>query len=185
MDDGFQHVGDANAGLCGNLDGVGGVDADHILDLFAHPVGLGGGQVDLVQDRHDFVVGVDRLVDIGQRLRLDPLAGVHYQQRTFDRAHGTRHLIGEIDVSRGVDQVQDIGFAILCGVFDAHRVGLDGDAALALDIHRVEHLRLHVAFGNGAGQLDQPVGQRGFPVVDMGDDRKIADMCEVGHSRWI
>jgi hypothetical protein len=29
--------------------------------------------------------------------------------------------------------------------------------------------------------LDEPVGKRGFPVVDMGHDGKIADMCEVDH----
>jgi hypothetical protein len=34
--------------------------------------GLGGGQVDLVEDRHDLVIRVDGLVDIGERLRLDP-----------------------------------------------------------------------------------------------------------------
>jgi hypothetical protein len=37
-------------------------------------LGLGGGQVDLVEDRDDLVVGVDRLVEVGQRLRLDALA---------------------------------------------------------------------------------------------------------------
>ncbi len=36
------------------------------------PVRLGGGQVDLVQHRHDLVAGVERLVDVGQGLRLDP-----------------------------------------------------------------------------------------------------------------
>ena len=37
-----------------------------------------------------------------------------------------------------VDQVEDIGVAVLGGVFDPHRVGLDGDAAFPLDIHAVE-----------------------------------------------
>ena len=36
-----------------------GVDADHFLDLLLDAVGLGGRQVDLVEDRHDLVVGVD------------------------------------------------------------------------------------------------------------------------------
>ena len=64
-------------------DGVGGVEADHVLDLLAHPVRLGGGQVDLVQHRHDLVVVVDRLVDVGQGLRLDALARVHHQDRAL------------------------------------------------------------------------------------------------------
>ena len=53
---------------------VGGVDADHVLDLLLDPLRLGGRQVDLVEDRDDLVVVVDRLVDVGERLRLDALA---------------------------------------------------------------------------------------------------------------
>jgi curli biogenesis system outer membrane secretion channel CsgG len=43
-----------------------------------------------------------------------------------------------------------------------------------LDIHVVEHLLGHLAFGEAAAALDQPVGQRRFAVVDMGDDGEIA-----------
>ncbi len=43
------------------------------------------------------------------------------------------------------------------------------------DIHGVENLHLHVAFGYGAGQLDQQVSEGGYPVIDMGDDGEIAD----------
>jgi len=51
----------------------------------------------------------------------------------------------------------------------------------ALEVHRVENLLLHVAVGDGAAKLDQPVGQRRFAVVDMGDDGEIADVGGVGH----
>jgi hypothetical protein len=85
-------------------------------------------------------------------------------------------------VAGRVDQVQDVGVAVLRRVVDADGVGLDGDAALALDIHGVEQLLLHVALGHRAGQLDQPVGEGGFPVVDMGDDGEVADAGEVGHA---
>ena len=50
---------------------------------FAHPLGVGGGQVDLVDHRHDLMVVLDRLVDVGQRLRFDALRGVDDQQRAF------------------------------------------------------------------------------------------------------
>ena len=46
-------------------------------------VRLGGRQVDLVQHRHDLVVVVDGLVDVGQGLGLDALAGVHHQDRAL------------------------------------------------------------------------------------------------------
>ena len=47
---------------------------------------------------------------------------------------------------------------------------------LALQIHVVQHLLLHVAVGDGAGDLQQPVGQGALAVVDMGDDAEIADV---------
>ncbi|NJM33444.1 MAG: hypothetical protein HC850_00705 [Rhodomicrobium sp.] len=34
-------------------------------------------------------------------------------------------------------------------------------------------MRLHLALGQPAAKLDQPVGQRRFAVVDMGDDGKL------------
>ena len=184
-DDGLQDVRDAQTGLGADRDRVLRVDADDFLDVLLDAVGLGRGQVDLVQDRHDLVARVDRLIDVGQRLRLDALAGVDDQQRSLDRAHRPADLIGKVHVARRVDQVQDIGPAVLGRIADPHRVGLDGDPALALDIHAVQHLGLHVAIRDSARGLDQPVGQGGFPVVDMRHDRKIADEVKVGHGRAI
>ena len=141
-------------------------------------VGLGGRQVDLVEDRHDLVAGVERVVDVGERLRLDALAGVDHQQRALAGGERARHLIGEVDVAGRVHQVEDVGLAVLGLVVEPHRLRLDGDAALALDIHRIEHLLDHVARRHRAGGLDQPVGERRLAVVDMGDDGEIADVVE-------
>ena len=178
MDDGFQNVGDAEAGLGRDQHGLRGVDADHFLDLFLDPVRLGGRQVDLVEDGDDLVVVVDRLVDVGERLRFDALRGIHHQQRAFAGRQRARDLIGEVDVAGRVDQVQHIGFAIVGLVVQAHRLGLDGNAAFALDIHGIENLLGHVALGQSAGRLDQPVGEGRFAMVDMRDDGEVADMVE-------
>jgi hypothetical protein len=70
---------------------------------------------------------------------------------------------------------------------------LDGDAALALDVHRVEHLRFHLAIGEAAAALDDAIGQRALAVVDVGNDREISDvvhevtraaLCEKRRSRF-
>ena len=71
------------------VDGVGCVEPDHVLDLLLHLRRLGGGQVDLVEHRHDLVPRSHRLVDIGEGLRLDPLAGVDHQQRALARRQAT------------------------------------------------------------------------------------------------
>ena len=72
----------------------------------AHPLGVGGGQVDLVDDRHDLVVVLDRLVDVGQRLRLDALRRVDHQQRAFAGGEAAADLVGEVDVAGRVHQVE-------------------------------------------------------------------------------
>ena len=54
-------------------------------------------------------------------------------------------------------------------------MGLDRDAALALEIHRVEHLRFHLSRLERPGELEEPVGERRLPVIDMRDDGKIPD----------
>jgi hypothetical protein len=70
-------------------------------------------------------------------------------------------------VAGRVHQVELIGLAVLALVVQAHGLGLDGDPALALDVHVVEHLRL-ISRAQAAGELDQAVGQRRLAVVDMG-----------------
>ncbi len=69
----LEHLVDVEAGLRRHLDRMRGVDADHVLDLLLHALGIGGGQIDLVEHRHDLVPVVDRLVDVGEGLRLDAL----------------------------------------------------------------------------------------------------------------
>ena len=83
-DDRLQHVVDARAGLGRDHAAASrGVEADDVLDLLPDAVGLGRRQVDLVQHRDDLEVGVDRLIGVGERLRLDALRGVDEQQRAL------------------------------------------------------------------------------------------------------
>ena len=175
-DDRFEHVRHAEAGLGGDHDGIGSVEPDDVLDLLLDLLRLGRRQVDLIEDRDDLVIVVERLVDVGERLRLDPLACVDHQQRALAGGERAVHLIGKVDMPGRVDEVEHIGLAVSRLVVEADGLGLDRDAALALDVHRVEDLVLHLAVGDRAAKLDQPVGQRRLAVVDMRDDREIADV---------
>ena len=136
-DDGFQHVGHAQAGLGRDHDRVRGVQPDHVLDLLLDRLRLGRRQVDLVEHRHDLVAGVEGVIDVGERLRLDALAGVDHQERALAGGERAVDLVGEVDVARGVHQIEDVVLAVLGMVVQAHGLRLDGDAALALDVHRV------------------------------------------------
>ncbi len=177
-DDALQHLGNVEAGLGRDQDGVRGVEPDHVLDLLLHLFGLGRRQVDLVEHGHDLVIVVDRLIDVGERLRLDALGGVDHQERAFAGGKRAVDLVGEIDVAGRVDQVEDVVLAVARAVIEPHGLRLDGDAALALDVHGIEHLLHHLALGEPAGRLDQPVGQRRLAVVDMRDDGEVADIFD-------
>ncbi len=173
----FENLLGADALFGRRQDGLLAGDADHILDLFDDTLRLGAGQVDLVDNRDEFEVGLERQIEIRQRLRLDALRGVHHQNRALARRQTARHLIGEIDVSGGVDEIQFVFLAIERGVAHPHRLRLDGDALLAFEIHLVEHLLRHVTPRDGAREFQQPIRKGGFAVVDMGDDTKVANVA--------
>ena len=86
--DRFEHVRDAEPGLGRDLERVMGVEPDHVLDLLAHLFRLRRRQVDLVQDRDHLVVVVERLIDIGERLRLDALGSHRPPAASLRRPRG-------------------------------------------------------------------------------------------------
>ena len=73
-----------------------------------------------------------------------------------------------------VDQVEAVGVSVFGFVVQANAFGLDGDAALALQVHGVEDLLVHFAGAERAGHFQQAVGERGFAVVDVRNNAKIA-----------
>jgi hypothetical protein len=83
-----------------------GVHADDLLDLPAHAVRIRLGQVHLVEYRQHLEPLLDRRVAVGHGLRFDALRRVHDQQRALAGGQGARHLVGEIHVSRRVDEIQ-------------------------------------------------------------------------------
>ena len=126
-------------------------------------------------------------VGVGDRLRLDPLGGVDQEDRPLAGGEAPRDLVVEVDVAGGVDQVQLVGLAVE-RVVDRHGAGLDRDPALALQVHVVEQLLAELALGDRPRLEQELVGQRALAVVDVGDDREVADELGVeGHetgSRW-
>ncbi len=74
-----------------------------------------------------------------------------------------------------VDEIQLVEIAIVGFVIEPHSVRLDGDAALALEVHGVEHLLHHLALRKRAGDFEQAIRKRGLAVVDVRDDREVPD----------
>ena len=119
---------------------------------------------------------VERLVDVRERLRLDALGRVDDEDRPLAGGERARDLVGEVDVAGRVDEVQLVVLAVPGAVVHAHGLGLDGDPALALELHVVEELRLLLALRHGAGPLEEPIGERRLAVIDVRDDREVADV---------
>ena len=177
----FQRRFDAQARLGADETGVRGVNADNLFDFKLHTLGIGLGQVHFVQDRHDVQTLLDGRVTVRYGLGFNTLPGIDDQQRPLTGRQRARNFVGKIHVSGGIDKVELIDIATPGGVIQGDALRFDGNAALALDIHGIEHLRLHLAIAQTAAVLNKAIGQRRLAVIDMGDDRKIADFLKLGH----
>ena len=124
-----------------------------------------------------------REVQIRHGLSFHALGGIDEQERAFTRSEGAADLVTKIDVAGRVEEVELVDLAVFGLVVHAHGVRLDGDAALALKIHRVQELILLLPHADGLRELQQPVGERGLAVVDVGNDGKITREGN-GHQQW-
>ena len=82
-------------------------------------------------------------------------------------------------MARSVDQVELVGASVVGVVAHPHRVELDGDPAFALEVERIENLRLHLPLLQHPGRFDQPIGESGLAVIDVRDDAEIPDVIKL------
>ena len=80
---------------------------------------------------------------------------------------------------RRVNQVQVVRDAVERFVLQRGGLCFDGDAALAFDVHRVEHLRFHFTVRQPAAAVDQSVSKSGLAMVDVGNDGEVADVVHI------
>ena len=116
---------------------------------------------------------VDGHIKVGDGLRLHALRGIHHQQRALAGRNAAADLVAEIYVARSVDKVEDILLSI-AHILHLNGVTLDGDTALALQVHVIEHLPFRHL--NGVGTFQQTVGECALTVVDMSDDTEVANV---------
>ena len=176
LDDRGEDLVDANAGLARGEDGVLRRDGEDVLDLAAGFFGASAREVDLVDDRDDLEALVHREGGVGDRLGFHALRRVDQEHRAFTGGEGARDFVGEVDVPRGVDEIKDILLTVRCSEVHRHRVTLDRDALLALKVHRVEELLLHLALLDRLRVLEEAVGKGRLAVVDVRDDAEVADV---------
>ena len=82
----------------------------------------------------------------------------------------------EVDVTGCVDQVKGVRFTVAGLVVERHGVRLDRNAALPLDVHRVQDLVPELALLYPAAVHNQTVCEGRFTMVDVGDDAEVSDV---------
>ena len=175
-DDGFEDVVDADAGFGAGWDGFFAGDGEDFFELLANGGEVGVGQVDFVDDGDEGEALFHREVDVGDGLGFDSLCSIDDQEGAFAGGEGAGDFVGEIDMPRGVHEVEFVDFTGLGLVLHRDRMRFDGDAALAFEVHGVEHLILLLADLDGAGVFEEAVGEGGLAVVDVGNDAEITSI---------
>jgi hypothetical protein len=147
----------------------------------AHEIGAAAVHlVDITEARHVVVVGE---APVGLRLRLDTGHAIEYHDRTVQHAQRTIHLDGEVDVPRGVDQVD-----LLVAPEGGNGGALDGNAALLFLFQVVRGRRGLQILGVmdiddrvlAARVIQDALGRRRLAGVDVGDDADVADVGKGG-----
>ena len=155
--------------------------SDHILDLVDHTLGIRTGKIDLIDHRQDVQIMIQRKINIGKGLGLDPLSGVHHKDRAVTGRKASGYFIIKIHMSRGIYQVKNIFFSVFCLIYDTDRLGFDRNASLPLQIHIVQHLRLHLPLREQSCLLYDTVGQSGLAMVYMCNNTEITNLVLVCH----
>ena len=161
--------------LRGDRDRLKGIESQVGIDLLSSPVNICGREIDFVDHRQELEVVLHGQVEIGDRLGLDPLGGIHNDQSTVAGHQRTSHFVGKVDVPGRVDQVQLVVVPVRGMIGERDRVALDGDAPFTFDVHLVQQLISEFSLRDTAAGLDEPIGQRGFAVIDVGDDAEVSD----------
>ena len=137
--------------------------------------------IDFVDDNDWFDLVFERLFENETRLRLRPIVRVDDEENAVDHFHDALDFAAEVGVAGGIDDVDAVAVPMESGV-----LGANGDAFLALEIHRVHHPLLDFLVGaEGARLAEQLVDERRLSVIDVGDDGDVADFIHDVDASWV
>ena len=155
------------------------VAAELVAELTHHPLVVGPGTVHLVDERQPrHLVALHLAID-RHRLALHAAHAAQHENGAVEHAEAPLHLDGEVDVARGVDEVD-----VVLTPLHARGGRRDRDPTLTLEIHVVHGCPIPVALHfldavDSAGVVKDPLGKRGFAGVDVGRDAHVAELGQV------
>ena len=152
--------------------GFGGAElVEQIECVIDDPVRTRAVAVDLVDDDDGFQSQRQRLARDEARLRHRAFDCIDQQQHAVYHRQHALDFAAEVGMAGGVDDVDVRAF-----VGDRTVLGENGDAALFLEVVAVHHAFFDVLVGGErAGLTQQLVDQRGFAVVNVGDNGEVTN----------
>lgn len=120
---------------------------------------LGDEAVELVEDEAGAKALKEGLAKRGMGLDMDALNGINKDERGVREARGGGDLGAEVDVARGVDQVDSVGRGA-AAVAEKHGGGLHGDGPALLLVEVI-----HKAEAAGESGVEEAVAEGGDEVV--------------------
>ena len=156
---------------------------EEVVGLLDDIVDASVGAVDLVEDEDEWELLGQGLAQHEAGLGEGALGGIDEEDDAVDHLEATLDLTAEISVSGGVDDVEGDLLAVAHDVLDSGVLGENGDALLALEVHRVHDAFLDLgALTEGSRLPQHRVDQRGLSVVNVGHDGDVAQILAYGHA---
>ncbi len=145
------------------------------------------GAVDLVDHQDHREIASERLAQHETGLGQRPLGSIDQEDDAVDHGECPLDLAAEVGMPGCVDDVQRDVVAVARIVPDERRVlREDRDPLLTLEVARVhDALRDLLVRAEGSGLVEHRVDERGLAVVDVRDDRQVADVAAATHVRLI
>ena len=135
------------------------------------------GAIDLVDDDNRLQLALERLGEHVPGLRHRPFGRVDKHQRAVGHPQHALDLAAEVGVARRVDEID-----FHAVVVEGDVLGQDRDAALALQVVRVENAIADELAGTELAALaQQAIDERRLAVIDVGDD---GDVTNVGTAHF-
>ncbi len=150
---------------------------EELIDLIDHLADPGIGPIDLVHHQDHRQLRLERLAEHEARLGEGPLGGVDEEQHPVDHRQPALDLPAEVRMPGRVDDVE-LGLPVPNG----RVLGEDRDPLLPLEIHGVHDPLGDVLPGpKRPGLPEHGVDERRLAMVDVGDDRDVAEVGAAGH----
>ncbi len=145
----------------------------------------GVGTVDLVDHQDHREVASERLAQHETGLRQRPLGGVDQQHDAIDHREGTLDLAPEVGVAGCVDDVQrGVGASARIVPDERGVLGENRDPLLTFEVARIhDAIDDLLVRAERPGLVEHRVDEGGLAVVDVRDDREVADVGAMTHVR--